>query len=125
LPSVFDIIKSKEFYLKIPGNVNGREYSDNVRLLKSAIFLITNKKLKIEDVRKAVTAFRVIETSDLLGMLPATVPQITKLLRSMNSFVPEKKIRLWLNHVKPKLLHPECVMLDEFLYLLCNSEDRI
>ena len=57
----------------------------------TALYLYTHKKLKFEDIRKAYTAYRIVEKSESAGGVEANFSAISRVLRSVNCFISEKK----------------------------------
>lgn len=82
--------------------------------------MVTQKKLKFEDIRKAYTAYRIVEKSENAKGIRRTFKDLNRVLRTVNLFISEKKANIWLDHVRTKLENKKYINLHEFLYLICN-----
>lgn len=49
---------------------------------------------------------------------------IKRVLRSINRFIPDKILTLWLERNQPFLSHTKVLTPNEFLFLVCNTRDR-
>ena len=49
---------------------------------------------------------------------------IKRVLRSINRFLPDRILTLWLERNQPFLSHTKILTPNEFLFLVCNTRDR-
>lgn len=113
-------------------------------MLVTASVIITKKGyMTIDEIRHGVMAYTLISRECKSEWLPMYVEKILKAFRIVNKTISEVILNKWFEHVRTNLdcmqesrIHMEknikqksldvpFLLPHEFLYLLCNSSDRL
>mmetsp|Transcript_32105 Transcript_32105/g.55392 ORF Transcript_32105/g.55392 Transcript_32105/m.55392 type:complete len:460 (+) Transcript_32105:735-2114(+) len=117
-----DFLNSTAF-LKLSSNlVENRDTTTNVRLIKTALFLHSIGKITADKIRTALTCYTVIEREHL--GVPLNPQVLIKGLRHVNLFMPRRLVEAWLQHCVPVFEGESGLTHWEFLFFICNAQDR-
>jgi hypothetical protein len=99
--------------------LNGFDIMTNIEVVKVGLFLFNIGKLGIDELRAGIMTYKLVEMRlNKLGMR-ADADLIISALRSIDKFITEKKVSLWLSHNASKLRGKnQTIMPDEFLFII-------
>jgi len=140
---LFATLRSSEFLQITPLCVNNRETFCNIKLVSASLIIISKGFLSLDDIRAGLTAFTLISRETKSEFLPLFMEKIMKAFRLVNKTICETVLKKWYQANKSYLdcesenrmmvekvykqrsMEAPFLLPHEFLYLLCNSTDRL
>eukprot|EP00347_Sterkiella_histriomuscorum_P021092 403335284 len=143
IKDVFTTIHSTAFLTTTPLFLNHRETYANIMLITTSVMITRKSYMTIDEIRHGLLAYTLISRECKNEWLPMYVEKIIKAFRMVNKTISEVILKKWFEHVrsnlecnqesriymekeiKQKKLDVPFLLPHEFLYLLCNSSDRL